>query len=220
MKITKKIISKIEKDAKKYFIDASGCHDWTHVERVKNLALQIGKKEGADLGVIEIAALLHDIARKKEMNSKGKICHAQESAKFAKPILKKYKLDKEQIDNILHCIEAHRFRKSLAPKTIEAKIIYDADKLDGIGTVGIGRIFLFAGYLKNPLYTGNERYYAQKGIDRSYTKDDTAIMEYELKLKKIKDKMLTKTGRKFAQERHNYMVGFFDRFWQEVEGRK
>ena len=218
MKITKTIISKIEKDAKKYFVGASGCHDWTHVERVRNLALQIGKKEKADLGIIEIAALLHDIARKKEMESNGLICHAQESAKLSKPILKKYKLGKEQIANILHCIEAHRFRKSLAPKTIEAKVIYDADKLDGIGTVGIGRIFLFAGYLKNPLYTGNERYYAQKGIDRSYTKDDTAIMEYELKLKKIKDKILTKTGRKFAQERHDFMVEFFSRLNKEVVG--
>lgn len=220
MKITKTIISKLEKEARKFFIGASGCHDWTHVERVRNLALQIGKKEKADLGVIEIAALLHDIARKKEMDSKGKICHAQESAILAKPILKKYKLNKEQIYNILHCIEAHRFRKSLAPKTIEAKVIYDADKLDGIGSVGIGRIFLFAGYLGNPLYTGNEKYYAKKGIDRSYTKDDTAIMEYELKLKRVKDKMLTKTGRKFAQERHNFMIKFFDRFWQEVEGKK
>ncbi|MDD5341289.1 MAG: HD domain-containing protein [Patescibacteria group bacterium] len=220
MKITKKIILAIEKEAKKYFIGASGCHDWTHVERVRNLALQIGKKEKADLGVIEIAALWHDIARKKEMQSKGKICHAQESAKLAKPILKKYKLDKEQIDNILHCIEAHRFRKSLAPKTIEAKVIYDADKLDSIGAVGIGRDFLFAGYHKTALYTGKEKYYAQRGIDRSYTVDDTGIMEYEFKLKRIKDKILTKTGKKFAQERHDFMVKFFDRFWQEVEGEK
>jgi uncharacterized protein len=220
MKITKKIISQIEKKAKKYFVGASGCHDWTHIERVRNLALQIGKKEKADLGVIEIAALLHDIARKKEMESKGLICHAQESAKLSKPILKKYKLDKEQIDNILHCIEAHRFRKSLAPKTIEAKVIYDADKLDGIGAVGIGRDFLFAGYNRTKLYTGKEKYYASKGIDRSYTEDDTGIMEYEFKLKRIKDKILTKTGKKFAQERHDFMVKFFDRFWQEVEGKK
>jgi uncharacterized protein len=220
MKIIKKIISAIEKEAKKYFVGASGCHDWTHIERVRNLALHIGKREKADLSIVEIAALLHDLGRKKEMQSKGLICHAKESAKLAKPILKKYKFSQRQIDNILHCIKAHRFRKGLAPKTIEAKVIYDADKLDSIGAVGIGRDFLFAGYHKTALYTGKEKYYARKGIDRSYTEDDTGIMEYEFKLKKIKDKILTKTGRKFAKERHNFMVKFFVRFWQEVEGRK
>lgn len=220
MKITRKIISKIEKDAKKYFVGASGCHDWTHIERVRNLALHIGKKEKADLGIVEVAALLHDIARKKEMTSKGKICHAQESAKLAKHILKKYKFAENQIENILHCIAAHRFRKSLAPKTIEAKVIYDADKLDSIGAVGIGRDFLFAGYNRTKLYTGKEKYYASKGIDRSYTEDDTGIMEYEFKLKRIKDKILTKEGKKIARERHNFMVRFFNRFWLEVEGKK
>ncbi|MBN1326205.1 HD domain-containing protein [Candidatus Falkowbacteria bacterium] len=220
MKITKTVILKIEKEAKRFFLGASGCHDWTHVERVKNLALHIGKKEKADLGVIEIAALLHDIARKKEMDSKGKICHAQESAKLAKPILEKFNFDKEQLENILHCIAAHRFRKSLAPKTLEAKVIYDADKLDSIGAVGIGRDFLFAGYHKTALYTGNEKYYAQKGIDRSYTEDDTGIMEYEYKLKRIKDKILTKEGKRIAKERHDFMVKFFNRFWLEVEGKK
>jgi len=220
MKITKVIISKIEKEAKKYFIGASGCHDWTNIERVRNLALHIGKKEKADLGVIEVVALLHDIARKKEMQSKGKICHAQESAKLSKQILKKYNLESKQVKNILHCIAAHRFRKGLSPQTLEGKVIYDADKLDSIGGIGIGRIFLFAGRIGNSLYTGNEKFYANSCKDRSYTKDDTAPMEYEYKLKKIKNKILTKEGKRIARQRHEFMVNFFNRFWQEVEGKK
>ncbi|MCX6746002.1 MAG: HD domain-containing protein [Candidatus Parcubacteria bacterium] len=220
MIISKSLINGIELEAKKYFNKASGCHDWTHVERVRNLALQIGKKEKADLKIIELAALLHDIARKDEMKSKGKLCHAEHGAKLAKVILQKYKISPEIIAAVIHSIESHRFRNNKEPKTIEAKCLFDADKLDSIGAVGIGRDFLFAGYHKVALYTGKEKYYAQKGIDRAYTEDDSGIMEYEFKLKKIKNKILTKTGKKIARERHKYMVEFFNRFWQEVKGLK
>lgn len=220
MGISKKTIFKIGKEARKYFLKASGCHDWSHVERVRNLAKQIGKKEKADLKIIEIAALLHDIARKDEMKSRGGLCHAEYGAKLAKPILRKYKIKPEVIEAITHCIATHRFRKNKKPETIEAKCLFDADKLDSIGAIGIARSFLFAGYHKVALYTGKEKDYAQKGIDRSYTKDDSGIMEYEFKLKKIKNKILTKAGKKFAQERHRYMVEFFNRFWQEVKGIK
>ncbi|MFA5187901.1 MAG: HD domain-containing protein [Patescibacteria group bacterium] len=220
MIILRPLINKIELEAKKYFNKASGCHDWTHVERVRNLALHIGQKEKANLGIIELAALLHDIARKAEMDSKGKLCHAKQGAKLAKKILQKYKINPKIIEAVVHCIATHRFRNNNRPKTIEAKCLFDADKLDSIGAIGIGRTFLFAGYHKVALYTGKEKYYAKKGIDRSYTEDDSGIMEYEFKLKKIKNKILTKAGKKFAQERHQYMVEFFNRFWQEVKGLK
>ena len=93
MRINRKVIKQIEQEAKKYFKDASGCHDWTHVERVETLALWIGKKEKADLDILEIAAILHDIGRKKEMENKGKFCHAAEGVKLAKDILSKLKRD-------------------------------------------------------------------------------------------------------------------------------
>ncbi len=83
----KEIIAKIEKEAKKFFEGASGCHDWTHVERVKNLAIHIGKKEKADLFVLEAAALLHDIGRKEEMKCEGKFCHAEKGAELAAEIM-------------------------------------------------------------------------------------------------------------------------------------
>ncbi len=98
--------------------------------------------------------------------------------------------------------------------------MFDADKLDSIGAVGVGRDFLFAGYLRHALYTGNEKKLVKLKRDKSYTIDDTAIMEYEFKLKHIKNKILTKTGKKIAKERHDFMVAYFKRFWQEVQGRK
>jgi uncharacterized protein len=216
-----KIIQRIEKEAKKYFVGASGCHDWTHVERVKKLAQHIGKKEKANLKIIEIAALLHDIGRKDEMNKKGLFCHAEHGAKIAKGILQKYKLRRDEIDDIVQCIETHRYRNNKIPKTIEAKVLYDADKLDSIGAIGVGRDFLFAGSAgSNTLYTGNEKKLARSGKDYSYTKEDSAVLEYEIKLKHLKDKMLTRTGKRIAKERSKFMDDFFKRFWMEIEGKK
>lgn len=219
MRIDKEIINKLELEAKKYFIGASGCHDWTHVERVKTLALKIGKQEKAQLDVLEIASLLHDIGRKKEMKKKGSFCHAEQGAKLSKKILRKYKIDEEKAENIVHCVITHRYRNSHKPETIEAKIIYDADKLDSLGAVGISRIFLFAGHSgSNILYTGNEKKLAKEEKSYSYTKEDSAFLEYEVKLKHIYKKMFTRTGKKMALKRHEFMKKYFIQFWKEVKG--
>jgi len=218
VKITKALIKQIELEAKKYFVGASGCHDFSHVERVYNLALSIGKKEGADLGILALSALLHDIGRKAEMKSRGKFCHAEKGAELAKKILNKYKLDSDIIDQVVHCIISHRYRNQHIPKTIEAKVLFDADKLDSIGAVGVARDFLFAGYLGNSLYTGNELKIIKSGQDGCYSKEDTAILEYEFKLKKIKDRILTKTGKRLANNRQAFMTAYFKKFWREVKG--
>lgn len=114
-----------------------------------------------------------------------------------------------------HCIACHRFRDNNIPQTKEAKILFDADKLDSIGAVGIGRAFLFAGEIGARLHN--------KGVDLSktqpYTKEDTAYREFVVKLKKVKARLLTKSGKALAQGRHNYMVDFFKRLNQEVAGK-
>lgn len=225
--LTKENLKELEKIAKQYFINASGCHDWSHIERVRNLALKIGQKEKANLKIIEAAVLLHDIGRKFEMENKGKkagikICHATESKKEAREILVNFKkITPKEKENILHSIESHRHRNSLVPDTLEAKVVFDADKLDSIGAVGIARDFLFAGGAgSNCLYTGNEKVLARTGKDYSYTHEDSAILEYEIKLKHIKNKMMTKTGKLMAKERDRFMREFFKKFWLEVEGKK
>ena len=220
MKINKKIIKQIETEAKKYFTNASGCHDWTHIERVYKLAMNIGRAEGADLKILAAACLLHDIGRREEMRSCGKISHEEKGAELAEKFLRKLKLDQSIVENITHCIIAHRYRHAREPKTIEAKVLFDADKLDSLGAVGVGRIFLFAGYFKNPIYTGREKKLAKSGAGHSYSKEDTAVLEYEVKLKYVKDRILTATGKKIAQGRHDFMVLFFKNFWEEVEGAK
>lgn len=116
---------------------------------------------------------------------------------------------------MVHCIETHRFRGNNKPQTKEAKVLFDADKLDSIGAVGIGRAFQFAGEVGARLHNG--------GIDikqtQSYSKEDTAYREFTVKLRKIKDRMLTEEGKRMAEERHRFMIAFFDRLNDEVEGK-
>ncbi|MDO8241030.1 MAG: HD domain-containing protein [Candidatus Moranbacteria bacterium] len=216
----KEIIKKIEIEAKKFFVGASGCHDWTHVERVRVLAMRIGKKEKADLFVLETAALLHDIGRKEELKAQGSFCHAERGAEIAKVILKKYEFNQEQIDNIFHCIQSHRYRNSYVPTTLEAKVLFDADKLDSTGAVGIGRLFLFAGssHGSGRLHSGNEKKLAKTKKDYSFTVEDTAAMEYYTKIKNIEKRVLTKSGKKVAHERQKFAADFFRRLEKEVEG--
>jgi uncharacterized protein len=220
MEINKKIIEEIRDKAKEFFVGASGCHDWSHVERVYNLAVKIAQKERADMGVVRLAAYLHDVGRKEEMESKGKIDHAEKGVELAEKILASYNLDLKTVENIKHCILSHRFRNNHAPLTIEAKILFDADKLDSIGAIGIGRGFLFAGSAgSNCLYTGNEKELAKNARDFSYSKEDSALLEYYFKLNKVREKILTNTGKEIAEERHNYMVDFFNRFELEIKGK-
>jgi uncharacterized protein len=208
------LLDDIEREAKLFFEKARGSHDWSHIERVYKLCEIIGKKENADLRILKLAALLHDIGRLEEDESKGQICHAERSSVLARGILEKHNVDKETIERVVHCIETHRKRKNKKPESVEAKVFFDADKLDSIGAVGIGRLFLFAGEIGATLH--NKKVDLEK--HKTYSKDDTAFREFEAIVKKIKDMMLTNEGKRIAEERHKFMVEFFDRLNDEVDG--
>ncbi len=211
------LLRQIKVEVKKYFAKAKNSHGFDHVERVYNLAIHIGKKEKGDLEIIRYAALLHDIARAKEDESKGLICHAAVGAKLAEKILQKYKLSPEKISQIVHCIETHRYRGQKKPLTKEAKVLFDADKLDSIGAIGIGRAFLFAGEVGAKVHNSPT-------IDvlktTPYSKEDTAYREFMVKLSRLKDKMLTREGKKIALERHHFMVKFFEKLKNEISGKE
>ena len=202
--------------AKTSFAAARGSHDWGHTERVYRLCMHIGRAEGADSEVLAVAAFLHDVGRSHEDESKGTICHAEKGAEIAKTLLVNYPLSDEQKQNIVHCIGSHRFRGNNAPETLEAKTLFDADKLDSIGAIGIGRAFLFAGDVGAKLHNPQ----ADLHNTRPYTEEDTGYREFKLKLSKIKDRMLTAEGKRLAEERHAFMEGFFERLQQEYEGKK
>jgi uncharacterized protein len=209
-------IQDIRAYAKKCFSNANGSHDWDHSQRVSNLCMHIGQVEGADLEVLEMAAYLHDVGRSYEDASKGSICHAQKGADIARELLAECPISEQRKANIIHCIRSHRFRGNHQPETLEARVLFDADKLDAIGAVGIGRAFLFAGEVGAKLH--NPR--VKPELTQPYTEEDTGYREYKLKLSKIKGRMLTAEGRRMAEERHAFMEVFFKRFTEEHEGYK
>ena len=205
------LLEEVKLIVQKELISINSCHEWEHTERVYNLAMLIGKKEGADLEILSLAAILHDIGRKDD---DGIIDHAERGAVLAQEILERYNYPQEKIDKICHCIKVHRYRNNNIPESLEAKILYDADKLDAIGAIGIGRAFSYAGHIGAKVHN--------KGVDvvkaEDFSSDDTAWREYEVKLKYIKDKMFTDEGRRIAEERHVFMEQFFERLNKEVEG--
>jgi uncharacterized protein len=207
-------LAAVRKEAEAFFREARGSHDWDHTERVLRLCLRIGKKEKADLDVLRLAALLHDIGRGEEDRSSGRVCHGRAGAALAGELLRRRGLDPGLVKEVVHCIRTHRFRKRAAPKTLEAKVLFDADKLDSIGAVGIGRAFLFAGEVGARLHF--------KDIDvrrtKPYTRDDTAYREFLVKLGRVRGRIFTREGKRIAAERHRFMVEFFGRLNRETEG--
>ncbi|MDO9565491.1 MAG: HD domain-containing protein [Candidatus Desulfaltia sp.] len=210
------LIEYIKSVAKNMFQGASGSHDWDHTLRVCSLCKRIGKAEGADMVVLLTAAYLHDIGRCFQDASCGEICHAEKGAQMALPIVKKLPVSEKQKKNIIHCIKSHRFRGNQAPKTIEARVLFDADKLDAIGAVGVARAYLFAGEIGATLHNPDV------SVEQStpYSKDDTGFREFKVKLSGIKDRILTKEGKKMAKDRHAFMDNFFKRFLEEYEGKR
>lgn len=193
---------------------ARGSHAWDHTLRVHALCRRMGPQTAADMVVLEAAAYLHDIGRAAQDTAGGSICHAVEGARQAGVLLAPLPLAEARKANIVHCIRSHRFRDDHAPATVEARVLFDADKLDAIGAVGVARAYLFAGELgarlHNPDLTPEQ--------SRPYSRDDTGYREYVVKLCAIKDRMLTEEGRRLAAERHRFMVHFFERFLREYDG--
>jgi len=190
-------------------------HGWDHVQRVIRNAEHIAATEPlADAFIVKAAAILHDIAREEQDRTGGTLCHAEQGSTEAEHFLLSQGLDPDRTRHITECILTHRFRKERKPLTIEAMILYDADKLDSIGAIGIGRAFLFAGEVGARLHNSD----VDISRTASYSEEDTAYREFTVKLRTVKDKMLTVEGRRLAQERHDYMMEYFRRLDQEVKG--
>lgn len=208
----KKLASKVRKRLE----SAPGCHDWSHTFRVLHNAriIAAGEKK-ADIQVVETAAILHDVARPEELKSKGKLCHAEIGSEIAEKYLRKCEFRNEEfIRKVCNCVKTHRYRSSggHSPFHIEEKIIYDADKLDSLGAVGVGRAFHFAGRIGARLHNTEKEALGSK----SYSSEDSAYREYLVKLRHIHGKMLTKTGRKIASQRSDFMHKFFSQLNAEV----
>jgi uncharacterized protein len=206
------LIQQVIEIAERFYSENDAAHDFDHALRVTRLALRIGTKEEADVEVLALAGILHDIAR-REQELTG-VCHAKKGAEMANTILTEIGYDEDKRHHVTAMIRTHRFRVELRPETLEAKILYDADKLDAIGAIGIGRAYAMGGFRGQRMYstTDGER---PDEDSREYS----PVAEYRFKLRTIVDKMLTPSGRKMAKKRHEFMVQFFEELEEEVNGR-
>lgn len=200
-------------------------HNLDHVMRVHNMCVCLSKyEENVDLDILIPAALLHDIARVIESQNKtGKIDHAVLGGSMSEEILRNLGYEEEKIAKIKHCILTHRYRSGNYPKTIEAKILFDADKLDVIGSIGLARTFMIAGQFGQSLSSNklSNDYISTNTTENGRLKDvsmHSPFIEYEVKFKKIPEKLFTQKAKEIGRNRLKFMDDFFIKLDLEIEG--
>ena len=192
---------------------AEAGHDWFHIERVWKLSKKIAEKEGGNLEVIELSALLHDIADPKFHNGDETL-----ALKISKDFLEEIHVNAELIEQVLFVIKNISFKnRAEAPENppLELQIVQDADRLDAIGAIGIARTFNFGGFKNNLMYHPEIK--PNLGMNKKeYKKSNgTTINHFYEKLLLLKDLMNTETAKKIASERHGFMLQFLDEFYKE-----
>jgi uncharacterized protein len=214
--------------ARAWYPDNDPVHGFEHILRVYRLAERLAKAVGADLEIVRAAVLLHDA--KGEVSSSPepatleqpalRVAHHQTSAWFAGEILRAEGWPEERIAAVQHCIRAHRFRDdSEQPETLEAKVLFDADKLDAIGAIGVARAIAYAARQSQPAYAAPSERFLQTG-ERQQSEPHSAYHEYLFKLRVLKERMHTDAGLALAEERHRFMAAFFERLGAETSGEK
>ena len=192
---------------------AEAGHDWFHIERVWKLSKKIAEKEGGNLEVIELSALLHDIADPKFHNGDETL-----ALKISKDFLEEIHVEGELIEQVLFVIKNISFKnRAEAPENppLELQIVQDADRLDAIGAIGIARTFNFGGFKNNLMYHPEIKPNLCMNKEEYKKSNGTTINHFYEKLLLLKDLMNTETAKKIASERHNFMLQFLDEFYKE-----
>ena len=190
-------------------------HDKEHVYRVLCSALDIAQtEENVNYDVLICACLLHDIGRKEQL-ANHELCHAQVGAEKAYKFLKENHFSEEFCKQVKDCIQTHRFRKGNPPTSIEAKILFDADKIDVSGAVGLARTLAFKGQHNEPFYTRKEDGSISDGTNDV---EVSFFQEYKYKLEHIYDKFYTVKGAEIAGKRQKAAVAFYTSMLEEIQG--
>ena len=215
-------------DALSWYTSRDPVHGLDHVVRVFCLAERLAKIEGADIEIVRAAALLHDTNGGSNADIEGeletpsvnenRVEHHKISAQFARKVLQDEGWPEPRIQAVQHCIRAHRFRgNSEVPATIEAKVLFDADKLDAIGAIGAARAVAYAARADQPVYAKPSEGFLSTG-EKDANEAHSAYHENIFKLSKIKARMYTVSGKAMAEERHHFMMTYFERLEAEVRG--
>ena len=199
--------------------DAS--HDYDHIVRVMALADTLQAREGGELPTIWAAVALHDIGQERERRHGGD--HALIGAEMAVGLLTHTQFPQDAISAVQEAIREHRMTGSITPSTLEGRILYDADKIDCLGAIGIGRLYCITGLYHQIVYSELPPDIVEpvdpltvRALRRS--PDYSPSIEFRLLFGNLPERMTTATGRILAQERYNYMTNFFDRLQHEIEG--
>ena len=188
-------------------------HDKEHIYRVLYNALKIAETEElVDYDILICACLLHDIGRKEQFENPA-LCHAAIGAEKAYQFLITHDFPYDYAEKVKHCIETHRYRKSNQPQSIEAKILFDADKLEATGTIGIARTLFYKGKVAEPLYSLLPDGTVSNGENDT---EPSFFQEYKYKLENIYSRFYTEMGNKIAKERQQSAVDFYNSMFSEI----
>jgi uncharacterized protein len=211
------LISKIAGEVKIKLEGEGSGHDWWHVYRVWKMAERIGKEENANLVIVELAALLHDIADWKFFDGDDTV-----GPRVASEMLAKYQVPQEMIDVIAQIIQEGSFKGAgvkTVPVTLEGKIVQDADRLDAIGAIGIARTFAYGGHKNRAMYDPAIKPVLHTSKEQYFKNQSPTINHFYEKLLLLKDLMNTSAAKEIAEKRHKFMEEYLDRFYQEWEGK-
>lgn len=212
------IVNKTILFVKKKLDNAEGGHDWFHIERVFKNAVSISDNEVCDVTVVKLGALLHDIADSKFHNGNETV-----GPKIAREFLESENVDEATTQHVINIIDNISFKGGNVSKEFSSKeldIVQDADRLDAIGAIGIARTFNYGGFKNRPIY--NPKIAPNLRMSKEEYKNNEAptLNHFYEKLLLLKDKMNTETGKKIAQERHQFMMTFLSQFYAEWDGEK
>lgn len=207
------VVDQISSSIQSQFEGDSSGHDWHHIQRVLNMSRYLQEKEGGDRLVIELAALLHDISDYK-LNG-GKL---NEGGKVATQIMKDFEIDPEVIEKVVYIIDNVSYKGANTPtemKSLEGMIVQDADRLDAIGAIGIGRTFAYGGHKGQPLYDPELVATMHSSFEEYATAKSSTINHFHEKLLLLTQRLNTTTAKEIGQRRHEFMQQFVDEFMME-----
>jgi len=203
--------------ARSWYDPRDPVHGWDHVVRVLQLAERLGAELGADLDLLRAAALLHDASGASPGEAGERAEHENDSAEFARQVLTQEGWPKDRVEAVAECIRAHRFRGPQRPRSLEAKILFDADKLDVMGAFGAARTIGYAVQAGTPIYSEPSPRFMSSG-ELEPGELHSAYHEYLFKLRRVRERLQTEPARRLGEGRHRALTGFFEQMAAEARG--